>query len=98
MRLAEALPARVTVERSGWGVFRKRRVARLIVDFESHRFTLTAKDNEWIAERVPLVHGVGLCTERLTLIDWFGALIADVEASAGEQSAATATLHEFLLS
>jgi len=98
VRLAEAFPNHVTIERTGWGILHEKRVSRLIVEFEAHRYTLALHGNEWRAERVPLVRGVGLRTERLTLSSWLAHLIRVVEASASQQSEATNALHDFLMS
>jgi hypothetical protein len=72
-KLADALPAAVTVVHEG-GLLSRKRVKRLQVQLGEHRYELARGGSGLEASRSHSVRGITLKTEVLAIEDWIAAL------------------------
>ena len=87
--LSSAFPERTAVERKG-GLFSGKKTASVKVSCDDGEFRLRREGTGVVAERVHVVRGITLKTERLAPADWLTALceslaeMARMNAGAGE--------------
>ncbi len=92
LKLGDALPGGVSVQREGGLLRKNRRVAGIRVEMGESRLTLTRTPSGLEALAVRVVRGVALKTERVTLDTWIGLLSEGLRARAAESAEARAAL------
>jgi len=99
VRLEDALPDRVEVERKRDGFFsRESHAVRIAVAFDSCLYTLLLEHGRLHARRAKIVHGVSLSSDDITVPDWFAALNREVGVVGQEAGDAHSVIHDFLMS
>jgi hypothetical protein len=99
VRLEDALPGRVEVERKRDGFFsRESHAVRISVAFDSSLYTLVLEHGHLHARRAKIVHGVTLSSGDVTVPDWFSALNREVGVIGQEAGDAHGVIHDFLMS
>jgi len=99
VRLEQALPGRVSVERKRDGLLKaSRHVVGLTVRTDKNRYALDAKTPDIRTSRQHEVRGVVLKTEVLPLDLWLKALEEELRALSDTLEGARTVLHDFLTS
>jgi hypothetical protein len=99
VRLEDALPGRVEVERKRDGFFsRESHAVRIAVAFDSCLYTLLLEHGQLHGRRAKIVHGVTLSSDDITVPDWFAALNREVGIIGQEAGDAHSVIHDFLMS
>jgi hypothetical protein len=95
-KLEDALPAHTSVQRRGRPLSRAKHVYAIEVRLGDWRYQLQFDGRAIAASREREVGGIAIKRESLSLVDWVGAMTAELRASA-EQSAQARTALERLL-
>lgn len=96
VKLADALPGQVTVEREG-GLFQKEhRVRRIAVDLDDRHYELVRAGSSVDARTAHKVRGITLKTEDVPLQDWIDSLARHLTAHAERSASARAALNRLL--
>ena len=95
-KLEGAFPERVRVERKGGRLGGRRRVERLAVDLDEHRFELEKERAEVSCRRRNVVRGIVLKNEPMSLEQWIDALSAALADTAGETERGRQALQRLL--
>ncbi|MBF6590278.1 MAG: hypothetical protein IVW57_07065 [Ktedonobacterales bacterium] len=93
MKLAGALPGRVTLRRGG--VLGNGPIRGLVANLGTWRFALRMEHGQPVAERAHIVRGIALKTEALPLDAWIESLsaaLAELAATSARERAAILTL------
>jgi hypothetical protein len=99
VRLEDALPDRVEVERKRDGFFsRESHAVRIAVAFDSSLYTLILDHGRLHARFAKIVHGVSLSSGEITVPEWFAALNREVSIVGQEAGDAHSVIHDFLMS
>ena len=99
VRLEDALPGRVEVERKRDGFFsRESHAVRIAVAFDSSLYTLVLEHGRLCARRAKIIHGVSLSSDEIAVPDWFAALNREVGIIGQEAGDAHTVIHDFLMS
>lgn len=92
-KLAEALPERVQLHRSG--LFSSGAVKSIEIELGAWRLALRLEHGYPLAERTHVVRGIGLKTEQLPLDDWITSLcqaLSELAATSVRENAAIQSL------
>jgi len=99
VRLEDALPERVEVERKRDGFFsRESHAVRIAVAFDTSLYTLILEHGRLTARRAKIVHGVSLSSDDIAVPDWFAGLNREVGVVGREAGDAHSVIHDFLMS
>ena len=97
VRLEDALPDRVEVERDGF-FSRESHAVRIAIAFDSCLYTLLLEHGRLHARRAKIVHGVSLSSDDISVPDWFATLNREVGVVGQEAGDAHSVIHDFLMS
>jgi hypothetical protein len=95
-KLEGAFPERVRVDRKGGRLGRRRRVERLAVDLDEHRFELEREKSDVSCRKRNVVRGIVLKNEQLSLDRWIDALSGALAHTAGETERGREALQRLL--
>jgi hypothetical protein len=95
-KLEGAFPERVRVERKGGRLGGRRRVERLAVELDEHRFELEKGHAEINCRRRNVVRGIVLKNEPMSLEQWIDGLSAALSHAAGETERGREALQRLL--
>jgi hypothetical protein len=96
-KLELSFPESVRVERKGGGLLGgEKRVRRLEVEIDDHRYELEADRGRVDCRRRTVVRGIALKNEELTLDEWIEALSRGLAAAAAETEQGRVALQRML--
>ena len=95
-KLELSFPSSVRVERKGGLLGGEKRVRRLEVDLDDHRYELEADRGRVACRRRTVVRGIALKNEELTLDEWIDALSRGLAAAAAETEQGRVALQRML--
>ena len=95
-KLELSFPSSVRVERKGGLLGGEKRVRRLEVDLDDHRYELEADRGRVDCRRRTVVRGIALKNEELTLDEWIDALSRGLAAAAAETEQGRVALQRML--
>lgn len=99
VRMEDALPGRVEVERKRDGFFsRESHAVRIAVAFDSSLYALELQQGRLVARRSKIVHGVSLSSDDIAVPDWFAALNREIGVVGQQAGDAQTVIHDFLMS
>lgn len=97
VKLEDALPGRVTVERRGAGLFdRRKRVREIAVALGERRYQLDCRDGAVQTSCRNEVRGIAIRSDRLDLDDWIAALSRELADHARESEQGRLALERML--
>jgi hypothetical protein len=95
-KLEQSFPSSVRVERKGGLLGGEKRVRRLEVDLDDHRYELEADRGRVDCRRRTVVRGIALKNEELSLDEWIDALSRGLAAAAAETEQGRVALQRML--
>ena len=95
-KLELSFPSSVRVERKGGLLGGEKRVRRLEVDLDDHRYELEADRGRVDCRRRTVVRGIALKNEELSLDEWIDALSRGLAAAAAETEQGRVALQRML--
>jgi hypothetical protein len=95
-KLERSFPGSVRVERKGGLLGGEKRVRRLEVELDDHRYELEADRGRVDCRRRTVVRGIALKNDELTLDEWIDALSRGLAAAAAESEQGRAALQRML--
>ena len=95
-KLELSFPSSVRVERKGGLLGGEKRVRRLEVDLDDHRYELESERGRLACRRRTVVRGIALKNEDLTLDEWIDALSRGLAAAAAETEQGRVALQRML--
>ncbi len=98
VKLEDALPGHVQVQRRGGLFSHDKSVARIAIDLGEHQYTIGADNRGQLhAQRQRIVRGIVLKTEDLPVDDWIRELVTELGQKAESSSQERAALERLLL-
>lgn len=98
VRLEDALPGQIRVERGGGLFSRGKDVKRIELDLGEDRYSVEDEGHGRLrSQRVKVVRGIALKTETLNMDEWLQGLSADLAALAERSGQARQALERLLL-
>jgi hypothetical protein len=99
VRMEDALPGRVVVERRKDGLFSKHsHVVSVAIATERNKYVLSFEKSHLVASRMNIVGGINLKTQVMEIPEWLVDLNHDIRVIADRAGAAQNILHDFLMS
>jgi hypothetical protein len=99
VRLNDALPSRVEVERKRDGLFsRESHAVRIAVSSDRYLHALSVDRGRLIARRSKIVRGITISSEDMAVPDWLESLNEEIRSMGDEAGTAHTILHDFLMS
>ncbi|MGH3073545.1 MAG: hypothetical protein ACRDQC_01385 [Gaiellales bacterium] len=96
VKLAGALPGRVTIARQGGLFSRSKGVREISVDMGDSRYSLVSNGGRIETTRRNEVRGIAIKSEPLELDEWIAALSRELEAAARESADGRQALEQLL--
>ena len=98
VKLEDALPGQVHVQRHGGLFSHDKSVAKVAVDLGEHQYSISAGGRGQLqAQRQRVVRGIVLKSEDLSVDDWIRALVVELGQKAESSSQGRAALERLLL-
>jgi hypothetical protein len=98
VKLEDALPGHVEVQRHGGLFSRDKSVTRIAIDLGEHQYGIGADNHGQLhAQRLRVVRGIVLKTEDLAVDDWIRELVTELGQKAESSSQERAALERLLL-
>jgi hypothetical protein len=98
VKLEDALPGQINVERHGGLFAREKPVRRIDIDLGEERFSIAEESRgTLVAQRVKVVRGIALKSEQLPVEQWLSALAVELARLAEGSSRAHEALERLLL-